>query len=928
MTKTTQSKKNQDAELLINQFDFNTLVIWNENSFYKTKLNVDNEENSHQSVCKIEEYQNVEWERVQKILLLAELNWNSKGNQDYYLPENGLEIVRSVRSDNGCIAPIVVCSFLPRCYFFPNEAKTKCHCSQENCKGVKKIHFKCEDDLDDYIRKGRSFGVLSFCQLPFLLPSCLEIILNDCSLFNKQKTALEILAYYFSEEHNDHLSSLDHNLIKLRLALVNSFKKNDFLEERKKTWDATLPKLKAISSSYDLLFKESKAPLHPANYTNETYKIILQERVERDRIEHLTILSKWSSLDKSINCLNALKQLIDYQHLGRPTYTNVILSIDKDLRDLKKTIFTERLIVSCHPRIAQIPNSHYLEFVKGKHIIFIQENGYYQYDNYRRILEKQDKVKINEYTQILQVLSIIQKEDSPNSNIYWFHLDMNSGSNNNSIPQNITIITKLFEEGLLKNKPINFITSGDLDSLFNREGFIDTYKVEECIGSYQDQESVLGYRFLDFSVFTFEILLEERVPKWLRTKESDQYLVNKEHEELTNYILELNFKNVDFKTKGDLIHLEPGYSGAEMVSFTYNKETLLTKIYNKNGQAQKELGFPKFLRHKNVKWAKEYFIPVNRASCGDWRNYSFATYVFKQQTLNLKKYLSLIVLNYEIRCQHKLSTLNHILSLVMNKLSDFKEVIYQTILSKDELSIWNRSKIIFDESMAEKKHTHYYQGLEIDSSQHYYFRVSSESIKTDFTLANTVLEIERIFFRNERNTFEKIKMNIPLAYVHGDFHSGNILIEECSKNIYFIDFGNFTYTKNPTQHAFKDYAQLYVDLSTYLTDKGTMIGGEMLKDWTSLHSSFLSKKTKYSLSNPNLGIVKTLYSMILNEIELQFKDLDITTIFEQFHIVVMHYMIKRFCYNIDADYKKKFLLKASLLTYEHVLEWQKKKSKK
>lgn len=169
--------------------------------------------------------------------------------------------------------------------------------------------------------------------------------------------------------------------------------------------------------------------------------------------------------------------------------------------------------------------------------------------------------------------------------------------------------------------------------------------------------------------------------------------------------------------------------------------------------------------------------------------------------------------------------------------------------------------------------------------------------------------------------FDREITNVPVAFIHGDFHAANILFDKDEDAFEYIDFPSIPPKRN--EHALKDIVKLSTDIERYVVSNKKIKSGEIdIKQLMKGHEIFLM--------DPNLSGAGTLPAWVKRIYEIQFSLLegailrlnsfgiseDIAR--NHFHLVRLHYFLKCISYFSDIDEKVFFFVRASHDILKHL----------
>ena len=172
---------------------------------------------------------------------------------------------------------------------------------------------------------------------------------------------------------------------------------------------------------------------------------------------------------------------------------------------------------------------------------------------------------------------------------------------------------------------------------------------------------------------------------------------------------------------------------------------------------------------------------------------------------------------------------------------------------------------------------------------------------------------ERGFFYN----FEEKDLDhacTPVGYVHGDFHTANILSDEAGESLNFIDFAHVPY--DPTRHAFQDLGKLSTDLEISIMPDGEFLYDiDRLLEWRKYHQIWMDPHAP--LPDTDWLALRAIYETneaIQAFIVEQFSGPDKLAKQEairQFYMVRLHYLLKAIAYDYEEREKILFFIMAS-----------------
>lgn len=257
-----------------------------------------------------------------KIFILAELNWEGHN----YCNFHGFDIVRQLRSELGCIAPVLLCSF------------------EDFSNAVNKEYIDTDQKNGELrIEKGVKLGV-DFLRLPFTLNEhnderLLDEILNNSKYWNKIKTAFDILLYYYSEQYNSHLHSLDLVLTVLIAQSKNIKLPQDFLDqishtefygrvqaiyaaqeflkgEKKENVVKVIGKGKLINQEYNKLYSVLKKKYNEKTFLSKILKELFEGKISNTK-KMINLLVFFQEMRYQIQFFNTQSRLYANDSVGQ-----------------------------------------------------------------------------------------------------------------------------------------------------------------------------------------------------------------------------------------------------------------------------------------------------------------------------------------------------------------------------------------------------------------------------------------------------------------------------------------------------------------------------------------------------------------------------------------------------------------------------------
>ena len=234
-------------------------VFWNNNSFAKgLAAAIDDKNNEYSSAAKwtlittYEAYQQIgDFSKIDKFLLLVELDWNDHQPSDLY----GIDILQQFRFEKSLITPCVVASFL----------------TLEQIKEVRK-------DRDYEIIEPSKANYIRLPNKNLINPQFLQT-----RSLSKVQTAVNILLYFFeiniayADYEKNHKDSLIGDINRIKYNLLDNKEEFQSLRKRIKSrirlitlcWRQIEPPINSIKESFEKIDKEAPKIEDLYHYIND-----------------------------------------------------------------------------------------------------------------------------------------------------------------------------------------------------------------------------------------------------------------------------------------------------------------------------------------------------------------------------------------------------------------------------------------------------------------------------------------------------------------------------------------------------------------------------------------------------------------------------------------------------------------------------------
>ncbi len=163
------------------------------------------------------------------------------------------------------------------------------------------------------------------------------------------------------------------------------------------------------------------------------------------------------------------------------------------------------------------------------------------------------------------------------------------------------------------------------------------------------------------------------------------------------------------------------------------------------------------------------------------------------------------------------------------------------------------------------------------------------------------------------------RLKVPLAVVHGDFHTANVMISKQGDEPVFIDFANTT-IEQPFKHAFLDIGKLSTDLEISIIPDYKLIDDPIfLSTWMEHHSAWTHNENYKPSSDNALSKIYSGNTYLRQYLIKEFGEMmEEEDIIRQFYMVRLHYFLKAISYNYEIREKLFFFIRASIDILEYL----------
>lgn len=382
---------------------------------------------------------------------------------------------------------------------------------------------------------------------------------------------------------------------------------------------------------------------------------------------------------------------------------------------------------------------------------------------------------------------------------------------------------------------------------------------------------------------------------------------DKELKEIIGETLHSDAEDIEVNT------ITPGLSGAFVLKLKFQHEHQtkfrLLKIDKNLSLIENEKNASELLRSENINTDK-FLIAIEKGT-KKIRDWSCLLFDFKGSSETLREYL---IKKFDSDSKEILG------SVINNVINSFYKNFLCHGRHTTKTNIWRGSNE--------------YSGLIFSDD----YRATI--IKNILNLNNFITEIELHdevkddsiqgllnFIENSKykqNYLDSKNTDTLLSRVHGDFNSGNILVNSSDGlNPSFIDFSNMSIV--PNSNALLDIAKLSVDFEKYLIKDSVLFNNEIkIKDWVSIHQKYLSENFEIegdTKLDKLYQLVKVLFDFSLKVYEdskMVFKDsnLNVENARENFIYIRLHYLLRCLSNPYLIIHKKVFALIASIQILE------------
>ncbi|MCG8328803.1 MAG: aminoglycoside phosphotransferase family protein [Chitinophagales bacterium] len=486
--------------------------------------------------------------------------------------------------------------------------------------------------------------------------------------------------------------------------------------------------------------------------------------------------------------------------------------------------------------------------------------------------------------------------------LMWVHLEQKGGG----LDPGGLKYSRALRNAYPNLKEVFYITAGDKiahEALSDLDIIIGAYEIEEKVNAHKGQKveeilaekyiKVPGFSFWDNSDWRAKLLLE-LIPK-------------EEMKIILGAMLGEEYEH--FKLKA----LKAGYSGAHVIEVEcqrYGKnKSFLLKLDRKPEEVSQEYltARKKHFQNHNRTFVGAY--PETFKKIKGWYCLLFP-YIKNKATLNI--YLKNGINNYNASSEAIREAAE--LSIVLQE--EGNGFFSVSPFTGGEIPV-NKSQIKYSGLyLSTHKKANILKVLENipleQLTEQYFWDCPAKEVRhyiKDFILHN---EDARFKGHSIEAASGKNRCRVPLSFIHGDFHTKNILINPEGKDIRIIDFSNAP--DSPNKHAFMDIGKLSVDLNVSVLPNELFFNDpHLLQKLGEYHKKWLIQMD-FTFPETSVPELLTLYQWenTLRQLLIKHfsKELDEKEICRQFYMIRLHYFFKALSYKDGIREKMLFYIKA------------------